>query len=262
MEDIAGVQTVKSAGEVAEARQALLSRRTHLMEPAVVSRCVGAGEEDWRRFASHWEDLEPDGYAARQGTRRLRRYGHFTLHRTGSLRPMPHLAFVQPEETNPLHVGEDRHFAPLTDAFVADPLFKALTRMLGRIATCLHDADEWSVKVHPFRVVASADSDGQPTPEGRHRDGVTLVTSLMLGRDNAVGGRSTVWEPDGSGAGDTPVLATTLHERGTLLLGDDRATLHEVEPIRPADATRPARRDVLVTTLTAHRGAERDAQVG
>lgn len=257
MEDIAGVQTVRSAGEVAEARQALLAERTHLMRPAAVSRCVGAEQADWRRFAGHWDDLEEDGYAARQGSRRLRRYGHFVLHRTGSLRPMPHVAFVQPGETNPLHVGEDRHFAPLTDAFVADPLFKALTRTLGQIAACQEDADEWSVKVHPFRVIASADTEGRPTPEGRHRDGVTLVTSLLIGRENAVGGRSTVWTPDG-----TRLLSTTLHERGTLLLGDDRATLHEVDPVRPADGTRPARRDVLVTTLTARHSAERDAQVG
>lgn len=257
MEDIAGAQTVKSAGEVAEARQALLSERTYLMPPAAVSRCVAADPQDWRHFASHWEDLLVDAYAVRHGTHRLRRYGHFLLDRGGSLRPLPHPAFEQPEQTNPLHVGEARHFAPLTDAFVADPLFKSLIRTLGQIATCLHDADEWSVKVHPFRTVASADSDGQPAPEGRHRDGVTLVTSLVVDRQNAVGGMSTVYQPDG-----TQVLAATLHERGTLLLGDDRATLHEVDPIRPADATRPARRDVLVTTLTAHRNAERDAQVG
>ncbi|MGI5352722.1 2OG-Fe dioxygenase family protein [Streptomyces sp. CA-250714] len=257
MEDIAGDSTLRSAGEVAEARQALLSRHAHVMEPAAVSRCLGVDAADWRRFALHWEDLSHDEYAAREGTHRLRRYGHFSLDRTGALRPMPHLAFAQPEDTNPLYVGEERHFEPLTDAFVADPLFKSLLRLLGRIASCLRDADVWSVKVHPFRVVASTDRAGLPTPEGRHRDGVTLVTSLMISRENAVGGQSTVYTPDG-----TTVLATTLHEPGTLLLGDDRATLHEVAPISPADATRPARRDVLVTTLTAHHSAERDAQVG
>ncbi|MBO8184736.1 2OG-Fe dioxygenase family protein [Streptomyces spirodelae] len=257
MEDMAGGSTLRSAGEIAEARQALLSRHAHLMDPDAVSRCVGVEPADWRRFAIHWEDLAPDYYAAREGTYRLRRYGHFSLDRTGALRPMPHLAFAQPEDTNPLYVGEERHFEPLTDVFVADPLFKSLMRMLGGIASCLQDADSWSVKVHPFRVVASADGVGLPTPEGRHRDGVTLVTSLMIGRENAVGGQSTVYLPDG-----TRVLTATLHEPGALLLGDDRATLHEVAPISPADATRPARRDVLVTTLTARHSAERDAQLG
>ncbi|MGP3987411.1 2OG-Fe dioxygenase family protein [Streptomyces sp. 3N207] len=257
MEDISGAPTLRSAGEVAEARKALLSRHAHVMEPAAVSRCLGADAADWRRFAVHWEDLAHDEYAAQEGTYRLRRYGHFTLDRTGALRPMPHLAFAQPEDTNPLYTGVDRHFEPLTDVFVADPLFKSLMRLLGRIASCLQDADIWSVKVHPFRVVASADSAGLPTPEGRHRDGVTLVTSLMIARENAVGGQSSVYMPDGA-----RILVTTLQEPGTLLLGDDRATLHEVGPLRPADTTRPARRDVLVTTLTAHHSAERDAQVG
>jgi len=257
MEDIAGAPALRSAGDVAAARQALLSRRVHVMEADAVSRCVGVTAEDWRRFAVHWEDLAPDHYAAQEGTHRLRRYGHFSLDRTGGLRPMPHLAFAQPEDTNPLYTGEDRHFEPLTDVFVADPLFKALMRLLGRIASCLQHADTWSVKVHPFRVVASADNAGLPTPEGLHRDGVTLVTSLMIGRENAVGGQSAVYTPDG-----THLLTTTLQEPGTLLLGDDRATLHQVAPVRPAETTRPARRDVLVTTLTARHSAERDAQLG
>ena len=36
-----------------------------------------------------------------------------------------------------------------------------------------------------------------PTPEGVHRDGVTLVSSLLVGRQNAVGGASSVYDPDG-----------------------------------------------------------------
>lgn len=45
------------------------------------------------------------------------------------------------------------------------------------------------------------------------------------------------------------LLSTTLSEPGTLLLGDDRRTLHGVTPIRPLDAAKPARRDVLVVTF-------------
>jgi hypothetical protein len=45
--------------------------------------------------------------------------------------------------------------------------------------------------------LASADVDGQPTPEGRHRDGVTLVASLFIARRNVVGGASSVFDPDG-----------------------------------------------------------------
>lgn len=118
--------------------------------------------------------------------------------------------------------------------------------LLGCLATALDDASEYSAKVTPFRVVASPAAAGQPTPEGLHRDGVTLVTSLLIGRHNATGGQSTVVDM----AGKT-VLTTTLCEPGTLLLGDDRKTLHGVSPIRPVDPTNIARRDVLVITFAA-----------
>ena len=81
-----------------------------------------------------------------------------------------------------------------------------------------------------------------------HRDGVTLVTSLLIGRRNALAGESTVTDMAGR-----PVLATTLEEPGTLLVGDDRRTLHGVSPIRPRDSSQPAQRDVLVVTFAPSR---------
>ena len=43
----------------------------------------------------------------------------------------------------------------------------------------------------------------------------------------------------------------TLAEPGTLLLGDDRRTLHAVSPIRPINGSRPAQRDVLEITFAS-----------
>ncbi|MFF9867399.1 2OG-Fe dioxygenase family protein [Streptomyces sp. NPDC013953] len=240
-----GDTTASTAYAAAEAaRQALVSTGAYPMPPAEVSACVGTGRDGWARFAAHWDDLVADPYAAENGTRRLRRYGSFALTREGRLTPLPHDAFVQPGASNPMYVGVDRHFEPLTDAFAADPLLASVIGLLGRVAGCLDDRDEWWVKVHPFRVLASAGRAGRPTPEGRHRDGVTLVSSLLIGRENATGGESSVYGADGA-----HLLTTTLSEPGSLLLGDDRRTLHEVSPIRPLDPARPARRDVLVTTL-------------
>jgi hypothetical protein len=216
-----------------------------LMEPAVLNSCLEVDASAWRRFAAHWDELAPDRYAAELGTQRLRRYGHFRFTvADGVAEPMPHDVFVQPEDSNPLYVATDRHFEPLTDAFAKDSLLEGLLKLLGRMATALDDAPEWSAKVTPFRVLASAGDEGRPTPEGLHRDGVTLVTSLLTGRGNADGGESTVVDMDGR-----RLLATTLCEPGTLLLGDDRRTLHGVSPIRPRDPARPAQRDVLVITF-------------
>ncbi|WP_236239505.1 2OG-Fe dioxygenase family protein [Streptomyces sp. CC228A] len=228
------------------ARRALVSERVYVMPPADVLAYTRADSRGWDGFAAHWDELRPDPYAAEGGTRRLRRYGRFSLEPgTGELVPRPHDGFLQPERSNALYADTDRHFAPLTGDFTADPVFRAVVRLLDEVAGCLDGPAEWTVHVHPFRVVADGGSDGRPTPEGRHRDGVTLVSSLLVSRRNAAGGESAVFRPDG-----TELLTATLAEPGTLLLGDDRCVLHEVSAVHPVDGTAPAYRDVLVTTLT------------
>lgn len=216
-----------------------------LMRPAGLNACLGTDADAWTRFAAHWEDLAPDPYAAELGTRRLRRYGHFLFSpASGEFKPMAHDAFVQPQDSNPLYIDKDRQFEPLTDAFAKDPLLEGILKLLGQLAMALDDPSEWSAKVTPFRVLAATDGEGQPTPEGMHRDGVTLVTSLLIRRRNALGGESTVTDMAGN-----RMLASTLREPGTLLLGDDRRTLHGVSAIRPRDPAQPAQRDVLVITF-------------
>lgn len=227
------------------ARQRLSTVGTYLMAPAELNACLGVGAAAWRHFGCHWNELAPDPYAAELGTRRLRRYGHFVYNaddRTSA--PMAHCAFVQPDNSNPLYVNRQRLFEALTADFAQDPMLHGVMGLLGDLATALDDVDRWHAKVTPFRVLASADGCGMPTPEGLHRDGVTLVSSLMIRRHNAVGGTSSVYDLDG-----VRLLETTLGEPGMLLVGDDRRTMHGVSPIRPRDRRRPAWRDVLVITF-------------
>ncbi|GAA3373060.1 2OG-Fe dioxygenase family protein [Streptomyces racemochromogenes] len=240
-----GDEEVRAA--VAEARRVVAARGWYLMAPAVLSRCLGVAAAEWARIDRHWEELAADPYAAETGTSRLRRYGQFLLpRRGGGIMPLPHEVFVQPDRSNPLYVDVERRFEPLTGAFRAEPMLGALIGLLGEVAAGLDDAEEWIVRVHPFRVVARPGGLGQPTPEGRHKDGVTLVSSLLVGRRNVTGGRSTVYDAEGR-----EVEATTLSEPGTLLLSDDRATWHAVSPVRPEDDGGPGHRDVLVVTLAA-----------
>jgi hypothetical protein len=225
------------------------ARPAYLVPSAELDRRLGVDPAEWERFSRHWNRLAPDNYAAELGTTRLRRYGHYVYSSVdGAMRLLPHGSFVQPERSNPLYVDQDRVFEPLADAFAREPLLLRLLTVLASVATSMEHADEWSAKVTPFRVLATADGGGDPTPEGPHRDGVTLVTTLLIGRDNAVGGESTVYDREGR-----PILRTTLSERGTMLLCDDRCTLHSVSPIMPLDEARPARRDVLVITFAPYR---------
>ncbi|WP_433782010.1 2OG-Fe dioxygenase family protein [Actinomycetospora sp. CA-101289] len=209
-----------------------------------VMRSLGVDDQGWAGFAGHWDDLRPDPYAARSGTQRLRRYGRFVVSPEGRREPAPVEEFRQPGDSNRLFLDEGRVFDPLTEELLADPVLDGLLELLGGIAGVLDDPPRWVVHVHPFRVLGSADSRGDATPEGRHQDGVTLVSSLLVGRENATGGTSEVVDADGR-----EILTTTLAEPATLLVGDDRRTWHGVDPIRPVDPRAPARRDVLVVTF-------------
>jgi hypothetical protein len=231
------------ADPVAAGIEALTSAGVLVMPPEDLSTSLGVAADVWAQFSSHWDDLAPDSYAAELGLRRLRRYGLYSFV-GGVANPMPNDVFIQPQNSNRLYIDRDRHFEPLTDRFAEDPLLTGLLRLLGRFADALDDVPAWVVKVHPFRVLAFAGSQGRPTPEGLHRDGVTLVTSLLIRRSNALGGESSVFDLSGR-----HLLTTTLAESGTLLLGDDRRAVHGVTPIQPADPAEPALRDVLVITF-------------
>lgn len=237
------VAAVTGGDPVTDASRVLQTRGAHLIAAEDLTRILGLGRGAWQAFGAHWDELAPDPYAAELGTRRLRRYGHYRMTR-GRLERLPRGAFVQPERSNPLYVDRDRQFEPLTDAFAAEPLLHRLIELLRRLADTLDDREVWQVKVTPFRVVATADDAGDPTPEGVHRDGVTLVTSLLIDRRNAEGGESSVYGADGE-----LLVRTVLDEPGTLLVGDDRRTRHGVTPVTPADPAQPAHRDVLVITF-------------
>jgi hypothetical protein len=220
---------------------------TALMPPQDLTRSLGVGPHAWTRFARHWEHLALDPYAAELGVTRLRRYGRYAF-RDGHVSRLPNRLFAQPEDSNPLYINRSRDFAQLTDTFARDPLLHKIIKLLGGLASALDEVSDWKVNVHPFRIQSVADADGRPTPEGLHRDGVTLVSSLLVRRRNAIGGESTVCD-----LGGRQLLTVTLADSGTLLVGDDRRTLHGVSAIRPIDGSGPAQRDVLVITFVSRR---------
>ncbi|MET8419250.1 2OG-Fe dioxygenase family protein [Streptomyces sp. NPDC005134] len=206
------------------------------------SDLIGASAQDWARFAAHWNDLTVDTYMRDGGAYRYRRYGHFQLDAaTGELLALPHAPYRQESDVNPLNGGIERHFDPLTDAFLADPLTRSIVLALGEIFSAVEGTTGWDVKLHPFRIVTSPDETGRPAPQGRHRDGSTFVTSLLVNRTNVTGGESSLYTPEGE-----QLLAATMTEPGDQLLVDDRVVLHDVTPVHATDVALPAHRDVLI----------------
>lgn len=205
-----------------------------------------ATAQDWSAFAAEWDRLTPDRYMADGGTYRMRRYSRFLLDARGELVGRPHGPYVQSTDINRLNGGIERHFDPCTVEFVTNPVLLGLLPALGSAFTQAHGSHQWDIKLHPYRILATATAVGQPAPEGRHRDGVTYIMTLLIHRHQITGGASTVYAEDG-----TELDTRTLQQRGEMLIADDRATLHSVTPIVAVTGARRGYRDVLVIAFTA-----------
>ncbi len=232
-------------GQLEAAARTLRQDGFVVLPAALPADLLGSTEQTWKQFDRHWDELTLDAYMRDGGTYRYRRYGRYALDVDKDIiEGRPHRSYRQETSVNPLNGGIDRHFDPLTDAFAAEPLVAAIVRMLGQVVAAAEGAGQWTVELHPFRIVTSESQVGKPTPQGRHRDGVSYVTSLAVGRQNITGGESSVYADDG-----TPLRSVTLSPGDQLLL-NDRRVLHDVTPVRPADSARAAHRDVLLVDFT------------
>jgi hypothetical protein len=206
-----------------------------------------AGFADWDSFAASWNDLGLDTYMADGGRYRRRRFAAFRANSAGITRK-PHQPHYQSRDYNPLNGGIERWFEPVADGIAQHPALSAITAVAHALFDALTPAalrpEVWHVELHQFRIEARPGEDGQPTPEGMHRDGVDWVLVLMVRRENVESGETTIYDltrrPLGSFILTAPLDAAWV---------DDSRVYHGVTPVRPLDPTMPAYRDVLVLTF-------------
>jgi hypothetical protein len=201
---------------------------------------------DWDAFAASWNHLGSDPYLAATWRQRRRRHATFTAAGNG-VEPAPHQPHYQSLHYNPLQGDIKRWFEPI-DAAVANgaSLRTILAFCNGFFSALAPTITRWHVEVHQFRIEASADAAGEPTPEGSHRDGVDFVLVLLIDRHNIASGTTTIHTPDGKPLGDftltQPLDAALIH---------DPRVFHGVTPVTPLQPSEPAHRDVLVVTFRA-----------
>jgi hypothetical protein len=199
-------------------------------------------------FADSWNDLPLDEYMADGGRYRRRRHAVFTAANDELLR-QPHQPHFQSLRDNPLNGGVARWFAPVRDHIGDGDALRSAIRLLTTIANLrCGKVSPWRVEVHQFRIESRAGEQGQPTPEGMHRDGVDFVLVTLIARSNVGEGVSTISDPSG-----TALLRVQLAERFDSIVLEDSRVRHGVSPVIALDPTRPAFRDALVVTLTAAR---------
>jgi hypothetical protein len=215
-----------------------------VMQPLL--RSIG-GLADWQSFTDSWGRLGPDPYLAAKGRFRRRRHATYTASAKAAPELAPHQAHYQSLQYNALQGDIERWFEPI-DPLVAngDSLRTILAfchTFFGALAPAV---SQWHVEVHQFRIEADADTTGEPTPEGSHRDGVDFVLVLLVDRHNIASGTTTIHTPEGKPLGDF----TLTHAFDSALIHDPRV-FHGVTPVTPLVPGEPAHRDVLVVTFRA-----------
>lgn len=204
-------------------------------------------EPDWLAFGDCWNRMTLDRYMGDNGTYRYRRYSQFELaDPDGELVCLPHGPYEQPSYINHLNGGMARHFDPLEEGFVRNPIFDGLLRSLASVFNAVAgETVHWNIRLHPYRILARDDIPGSPTPEGLHRDGVDFIVTLMVKRVNVCGAQTIVTDADG-----TVVERRTLLFPMEILVADDARTMHEVTPLERDVVGLEAYRDVLVIAYT------------
>jgi len=197
---------------------------------------------DWEAFRASWNDLALDTYMADGGRYRRRRHAVFAIDEDGMSR-QPHQPHYQSLDYNTLNGGIARWFEPVTTG--DGPTLRTILGFCHRLFGSLAPASmAWHVEVHQFRIEARPGTQGLPTPEGLHRDGVDYVLVLLVNRQNIGRGTTTIHSLDRRLLG-----SFTLTEPFDAALVDDARVYHGVTPVEPVDLTQPAYRDVLVVTF-------------
>ena len=201
---------------------------------------------DWDAFSTSWNDLPHDGYMADGGRYRRRRHATFAVSRNGDIQRRPHQPHYQSRDYNPLNGGVVRWFEPVEQGIGAGATMTAVLRFCAQVFDALASPDvtTWHVEVHQFRIEPIGDMVGNPTPEGRHQDGVDYVLVLMVRRHNIASGTTTLHSAGGDDLG-----SFTLEQPFDAVLLDDARVLHGVTPVRVLDPAQPAYRDVMVVTF-------------
>lgn len=205
------------------------------------------GLSDWDAFAGSWNDLAPDTYLASVGRHRRRRHAVFRAAREGAIERQPHQPHFQSLHYNALQGDIERWFEPVREAIADGPTLRTVLGFCRDFFSGLAPGvAQWHVELHQFRIEAGPDREGQPTPEGVHRDGVDYVLVLLVDRHNILSGTTTIHDGDGRLLGDFTLTAPL-----DAALVDDARVFHGVTAVTPEDPAREAHRDVLVVTFRA-----------
>lgn len=204
--------------------------------------------DDWSAFESSWNDMPLDQYMADGGRYRRRRYA--TLSAVGGdLRLEPHQPHYQSLDYNALNGGVAREYEPIPETIIQGNTMRSVLHFCLQLFSRMQPGSPWHIECHQFRIEAGNGTQGKPTPEGVHRDGVDFVLVMMVRRVNISSGTTTMHDMAQQQTLDSFTLTSPLD----CAIVNDRRCMHGVTPVEQLDPTMPAYRDVLVITFTGRK---------
>lgn len=203
-------------------------------------------EKSWKEFREEWNHLPVDAYLKDKGKYRFRRYGRFFfLPITGEIVSLPPAAFVQSKEVNKLYGNLKREFVALHPQVTENIFLQELIRFNFshfpvEEAMTQHP---WEVGIHVIRILAKPSEPGNPTPEGKHRDGHNFVAMHLIQRKNVSGGETTIYNTD-----EQPLQDVALLNPLDSVYVEDARVMHRVTPIHSENNIDSGKRDMLLVT--------------
>ena len=189
-----------------------------------------AGLRDWAGFAASWDELGVDKFMADGGRYRRRRFACFRAAPEAIIRK-PHQPHYQSRDYNTLNGGIERWFEPVADSIMAHPalcaVLAACRALFDRLTPAAQRPPSWHVEIHQFRIEARIGTEGRPTPEGMHRDGVDWVLVLLVSRVNIASGETSIAD-----LAARPLGSFTLAEPLDAAVTDDNRVYHGVTPAK------------------------------
>ncbi|MFI5520551.1 2OG-Fe dioxygenase family protein [Streptomyces platensis] len=202
---------------------------------------------EWKQFSDSWNNLSQDGYMADGGTYRERRYSEFSYDAAdGSMSLTAHVPYSQTTEVNYLNGGIERHFEPFEAHVAASPALRSVFQWCADSLSQTVGEATWKIQTFQNRILARSEEDGQPTPEGMHRDGVDFVLTLLIERESIEGGVSAVYDARTQEC----LREVALSDPGEFLFADDERLLHSVTALTPSATGGQGHRDVLIAMFT------------
>ncbi len=206
---------------------------------------VDAPEVNLSSVAGSFELLPVDKYLASGA--RSRRFSWFAGTPQDPVK-LPHKLFYQTEkyEGRPdIH----REFDEIDSSVYKDENFKQLLEIYVH-ETGINMANT-PIEVHQLRISCGDDFDGDPSPEGVHRDGCHYLGVFVVSRDGVEGGETSVH----LNKEDGPIYEGIL-EPGQFLFIDDEKLMHTAVPLTTRTGLSIAHWDIFVFTAGEHRRKE------